>query len=702
MCGIFGYYTYNVKRDLKHALETLFNGLKRLEYRGYDSAGIAIDVVDAYPYTSARQGAEGPNAAIPEENGTHDTFIPLIVKEVGKVEALERLAYETVGTQAIELGRHFQNQVAISHTRWATHGPPSAINSHPHISDPNAEFVVVHNGIITNYKLLKDFLIKHGEVFISETDTEVIPKLCKFLFDRLSGRVPFPKLVMEVLKKLEGAYALLIKSTHYPGELVACKRGSPMILGIKDGTGHRRTSLNRIREGDDDKAWRSGAIECWVASDASAVVEHTKRVIIMEDNDVLHLTGGGYGIYNTEQQDVEEAVPRVLLTLQVEVEQIMKGGYDHFMQKEIHEQPESLLQTMRGRVQFQRPAVGNPYLTQRIKLGGLVDTGPVIRRARRIMFVACGTSFNACLASRQTLEEMVEVPVVLELASDLLDRRCPIFRDDTCVFVSQSGETADTLRAMEYAKAHGAMCMGITNTVGSAISRSTHCGIHLNAGYEIGVASTKAYTSQIVAMTMMALQLSEDSISKREKRDQIIDEMGQLPGKVRSTLMLDSAMKELAMELKDEHSLMFFARGYNYSTALEAALKIKEVALIHSEGILAGEMKHGPLALVDEHLPIVVIATRDSMYKKMESVIQQLLARQGRLFIVCNEGDDNMKQYESRGCKLIQVPETTECLQPVINIVPLQLLSYHLTILRGLNVDQPRNLAKSVTVSEEN
>mmetsp|Transcript_12034 Transcript_12034/g.21332 ORF Transcript_12034/g.21332 Transcript_12034/m.21332 type:complete len:702 (-) Transcript_12034:208-2313(-) len=700
MCGIFGYYTFGVDKDLRAVLLTLFNGLKRLEYRGYDSAGVAVELVDPYPISSKQVGNESADGSIAEENGLHDGAAPLICKEVGKVEALERLTYDTIARDQVELERQFKNQVAISHTRWATHGSPSAINSHPHVSDVHCEFVVVHNGIITNYKLLKDFLMRHGEVFLSETDTEVIPKLCKFVYERLTEKLAFPKLVMEVLKKLEGAYALLIKSTHYPGQLVACKRGSPLILGIKDGANVRRTSFSRIRDAE-DAHWRSTAIECWVASDASAVVEHTKRVIVLEDNDVLHLQGGGYGIYNTAGGDVDEAVPRVLLTLQVEVEQIMKGGFDHFMQKEIHEQPESLLQTMRGRVQFQRPVVGNPYLTPRIKLGGLVETAETIKRSRRIMLCACGTSFNACLATRQTLEDMCDVPVVLELASDLLDRRCPIFRDDTCVFVSQSGETADTLRAMEYAKAKGALCVGFTNTVGSSISRGTHCGVHLNAGYEIGVASTKAYTSQIVAITMMALQLAEDSISKREKRDQIIDELGQLPGKVRSTLMLDVAMQELAAQLKDEHSLMFFARGYNYATALEAALKTKEVALIHSEGILAGEMKHGPLALVDENLPIVVVATRGSMHKKMESVIQQLLARSAKLFILCNEGDETMLAYEQQGCKLIQVPETVECLQPVINIIPLQLLSYHLTILKGLNVDQPRNLAKSVTVSEE-
>ncbi|EFJ45967.1 hypothetical protein VOLCADRAFT_105759 [Volvox carteri f. nagariensis] len=678
MCGIVGYYTYNVRKDLQFVLDCLFNGLKRLEYRGYDSAGVAFDV-----------------DVISEENGVFESTGPLIVKEVGKVDALERMTYDIVARDQLDLKRQFRSQVGIAHTRWATHGPPSAVNSHPIPSDPEGQFVVVHNGIITNYNLLKAFLIKHGEVFNTETDTEVIPKLCKFVYDRLAE-----KLVMEVLKKLEGAYAVLVKSTHYPGELVACKRGSPMILGIKEEPGARRTSFSRLHDAADTK-WRHEAIECFIASDASAVIEHTKRVIVLEDNDVLHLCSGGYGIYNTGGDDVEEAVPRVLLTLQMEVEQIMKGGYDHFMQKEIHEQPESLLQTMRGRVQFQRPAVGNPYLNQRIKLGGLAEHGATIRRCRRILLVACGTSFHACLAARQTLEEMCEVPVSLELASDFLDRRGPIFRDDTCMFLSQSGETADTLRALEYAKAHGALCVGVTNTVGSAISRMTHCGVHLNAGYEIGVASTKAYTSQIIVITMMALQLAEDSISKRERRDTIIDELGQLPGKVRRVLMLDSAMRELAEQLRSVNSLLFFGRGYNYATVLEAALKVKEVALIHSEGMLAGEMKHGPLALVDKHMPIVVVATRDGMLKKMESVIQQLLARSAQLYILCNENDESMKQYEEKGCKLIQVPQTVDCLQPVINIVPLQLLSYHLTVLRGFNVDQPRNLAKSVTVSEE-
>ena len=418
-------------------------------------------------------------------------------------------------------------------------------------------------------------------------------------------------------------------------------------------------------------------------------------------------------------------VPRRLSTLEMEVASIMKGGFDHFMAKEIHEQPDSILQTMRGRVAFRAAGEGgvDRYLEQRITLGGLSEHLPAMRRARRIMFVACGTSYHACLACRQTVEELVDVPVSLELASDLMDRRCPIARDDACVFVSQSGETADTLAALRYARAAGALCVGVTNTVGSAIARSTDCGVHINAGCEIGVASTKAYTSQMVAITMVALALSDDSISRRAARDAVIDGLADLPSAVRRALELDADMRELARDLRDETSLLVFGRGYNYATALEAALKVKEVALMHSEGILAGEMKHGPLALVDGALPVVVLATKDRMHGKMLSVLAQLRARGAKLYVVCNEGDDAVAEacglakdggkceekevgnddgeLAATPARLIRVPHVVDALQPVVNIVPLQLLAYHLTVLRGHDVDQPRNLAKSVTVTED-
>jgi glucosamine 6-phosphate synthetase-like amidotransferase/phosphosugar isomerase protein len=605
---------------------------------------------------------------------------------------------------------------------------------------------------------------------------------------------------MDVMSQLEGAYALLVKSTHYPGEMVACKRGSPLIMGVrKPSTTTSSTAAEHalVGVGEDQKengnlespsgsggdrrtghatSKRRPGVEYFLASDASAVVEHTKRVVVLEDGDVVAMRRGTYEIFNfgdgagggkggggptAAAVAAAAPLPRALQTLNMEVSSIMKGGYDHFMLKEIFEQPETVLQTMRGRVKFQQnapaaevaaaagspvawtlieagnaingtsptkpngfalppfpvgpattvlPAVNLPHAfspagavqkqEERIKLGGLAEHIEAIRTGRRLIFVACGTSYHACLAARQALEHLVGIPVAMELASDLLDRAPPIFRDDTCVFVSQSGETADTLRALEYAKGKGALCVGLTNTVGSAIARSTHCGVHINAGCEIGVASTKAYTSQIVVMVMMALALSADRVSQQAQREEILDGLGQLPCALRAALRLDIQVRDLAERLKNEQSLLVFGRGYNYATALEAALKVKEVTLMHSEGILAGEMKHGPLALVDEHMPILVVATLDSMHGKMLSVIQQLKARGAKLVVLCCEGDTEVEHAAGKDAVLVRVPKLPDCLQPVVNAVPLQLLSYHLAVLRGHNVDQPRNLAKSVTTCE--
>jgi glutamine---fructose-6-phosphate transaminase (isomerizing) len=430
------------------------------------------------------------------------------------------------------------------------------------------------------------------------------------------------------------------------------------------------------------------------------------RVIYLEDNDIVHMRPGGYAIFNRTGLALRSTqVRRTIHTLTMEVSQIMKGGYDHYMQKEIFEQPETIAQTMRGRVTMplECTAMHKSYthVTNAVHLGGLTDHVPTIRRSRRLMFIGCGTSYHAAMCARQTVEELCEIPVVLELASDLLDRRCPLFRDDTCIFVSQSGETADTMRALEYAKVSGALCLGITNTVGSAIARNTHAGIHINAGAEIGVASTKAYTSQIVAITMMALVLSEDTISKRQRRDEIIHSMINLPDAIGSCLKLDKCIRKLAEELKDEPNLLIFGRGRNYATAMEGALKVKEISYMHSEGLNAGEMKHGPLALVDETMPIILVCTMDEMYSKMQGVLQQLMARNARLIILCHQGDKDVPVVAGHFFPLIKVPKVDDALQPVVNIIPLQLLSYHLTLLRGYNVDQPRNLAKSVTVTEE-
>lgn len=683
MCGIFAYLNYNVSRERRYILEVLFNGLRRLEYRGYDSSGISID------YSSA-SGESSAVAAPP----------PLVFRQEGKIESLVRSVYEEVAATELNLEESFSVHAGIAHTRWATHGEPAPRNSHPQTSDPGNEFLVVHNGVVTNYEVLKETLVRHGFTFESETDTEVIPKLAKFVFDKANEEgdhnVTFSQVVLEVMRHLDGAYALIFKSRHYPNELIACKRGSPLVLGVKDLAEANGAAPSFY---DYNTSKNNHPKELFLSSDANALVEHTKKVLVIEDGEVVHLKAGGFSVLKFEDDKGKNcgalsrpaSVQRALSILEMEVEQINKGKYDHYMQKEIHEQPESLTTTMRGRL-----IRGGSSKARSVLLGGLKDHLKTIRRSRRIVFIGCGTSYNAALAARPLLEELSGIPVSMEIASDLVDRQGPIYREDTAVFVSQSGETADTLQALQYALENGALCVGITNTVGSAIARNTHCGVHINAGAEIGVASTKAYTSQIVVMAMVALAIAGDTISNQERRDAIIDGLYDLPNKVREVLNLDKEMKELAKLLIAEQSLLVFGRGYNYATALEGALKVKEVALMHSEGILAGEMKHGPLALVDETLPIVVIATRDSCFIKQQSVIQQLHARKGRLIVMCSKGD-TASVCSGGSCRVIEVPQVEDCLQPVVNIVPMQLLAYHLTVQRGYNVDQPRNLAKSVT-----
>eukprot|EP00899_Mesostigma_viride_P024865 jgi/Mesvir1/5563/Mv15586-RA.3 len=666
MCGIFAYMNCRVPQELRAIIEALLKGLSRLEYRGYDSAGICIDMEmcpprglfdmrDVDAYTNGLPSVNGPQA--------------LVVKQQGKIERLAALVNERIQELTIDDRAVFLWHAAIGHTRWATHGEPSPRNAHPHVSGPENEFVVVHNGIITNHEVLKETLIRKGFHFESDTDTEVVPKLALWLYRQAQGEpISFRQLVMEVMRQLEGAYALIFKSKYYPNELVACKRGSPLLLGVREATHGKEdgepdsagTLRMRMTAGVSPIRATAPGAEYFIASDASAVVEHTKTVLVLEDDEVVHLQNGQFGVFHLDRQHrdgppVGKSVSRALNTLEMEVTQIMKGEYSHFMQKEIFEQPESVTNTMRGRVAVSSQhmealkakgmlldcasslAMHDGVVGKRVVLGGLKQHLGAIRRCRRIIFVGCGTSYHAALYSRRLIEEMSGVPVALELASDLVDRKCPIFRDDTAVFVSQSGETADTLQALEYAKEHGALCVGITNTVGSAIARQTHCGVHINAGCEIGVASTKAYTSQIVVSTLIALALGEDSNSRREQCEAIIDGLAMLPALIKQTLALDADMRQLASMLKDEHSLLMFGRGYNYATALEGALKVKEVALMHSEGILAGEMKHGPLALVDENMPLVVVATHDDTFAKQMNVIAQLRARKGRIIVICNE-----------------------------------------------------------------
>ncbi|KAK4451435.1 hypothetical protein QBC34DRAFT_400961 [Podospora aff. communis PSN243] len=704
MCGIFGYVNYLVEKDRKFIITTLINGLSRLEYRGYDSAGLAVD-----------------------GDKKNEVFA---FKEVGKVAKLKELIDEN----KLNLDKVFDSHCGIAHTRWATHGPPSRINCHPHRSDPNWEFAIVHNGIITNYKELKTLLESKGFRFETETDTECIAKLAKYLYDQ-HPNVGFTDLAKAVINELEGAYGLLIKSVHYPHEVIAARKGSPLVIGVKTQkrmkvdfvdveysdenqplpaeTAAQNVALKKTAAADGgsflspnfllgaaDKSLlhrsQSRAFmtddgmpmptEFFLSSDPSAIVEHTKKVMYLEDDDIAHIHEGSLNIHRLKKADGSSNV-RTIQTLELELQEIMKGKFDHFMQKEIFEQPESVVNTMRGRLD-----IANKQVT----LGGLRSYISTIRRCRRIIFIACGTSYHSCMAVRGIFEELAEIPIAVELASDFLDRQAPVFRDDTCVFVSQSGETADSLMALRYCLERGALTVGIVNVVGSSISLLTHCGVHVNAGPEIGVASTKAYTSQFIAMVMFALSLSEDRASKTKRREEIMDGLSNISAQIKSVLDQDQKIKQLCEEkFKNQKSLLLLGRGSQYSTALEGALKIKEISYLHCEAVMSGELKHGVLALVDENLPIIMILTRDDLFKKSLNAYQQVIARGGKPIVICNPGDEEF--HESEALK-IEIPKTVDVLQGILNVIPLQLIAYWLAVTEGLNVDFPRNLAKSVTV----
>lgn len=707
MCGIFGYLNYLVPQQRKYIVDTLINGLRRLEYRGYDSAGLAFDGSNELPLDS--------NQKMPIE----------LCRQKGKVDELEKLVN---ARDDINWDLEFETHAGIAHTRWATHGEPSAVNSHPHRSDKNCEFVVVHNGIINNYKDLKAFLEKKGHTFESETDTEVVVKLIKYLYDkhRAAGdKLSFQDLVELTCAQLEGAFSFLFKSTHFPGELAGTRRGSPLLIGVKCdsqlATNHIPVLFSKEHISKDIRTPSSGLtpnlltpitvqspviraesstveaefhplgsnknIEYFFASDASAVIEHTNQVIFLEDDDVAVVKKGHLSIHRIKSHnDINQPQSREIHELLLEIQQIMKGNYKYFMQKEIFEQPDSVVNTMRGRVDHEN---------LKITLGGIKDYINEIKRCRRLIFIACGTSYHSAVATRQLMEELTELPVVVELASDFLDRSTPIFRDDVCFFISQSGETADTILALRYCKQRGSLIVGITNTVGSSISRESHCGIHINAGPEIGVASTKAYTSQFISLVMFALVMSEDSMSKKERRHEIIKGLKNLPSQIQKVLDTDQKILEISQELYHEKSLLIMGRGFNFATCLEGALKVKELTYMHSEGILAGELKHGPLAMVEPSMPIVMIMLDDPVKSKCLNAYQQVHARGGRPLLILNEGDNELTDLNE---KQMLIPKTVDCLQGLLAVIPLQLLSFHIAVLRGYDVDCPRNLAKSVTV----
>jgi len=611
MCGIVGYIG---DRD---AYPILINGLKRLEYRGYDSAGIAL------------------------LNGKIELY-----KRKGKVNDLEDHVIEknTIGS------------IGIGHTRWATHGEPNDVNAHPHIS-MNGHFVLIHNGIIENYSLLKEKLINRGYSFKSETDTEVLVNLIEYIY--IKGNVSAEIAVRLALSKVIGAYGLVILCNDEPDKIIAARKSSPLVIGV-------------------------GKDEYFLASDATPIVEYTKSVIYLNDDDVAIIKKDELVLKTIKHED--KLTPKVS-TLEFDVGEIDKNNFDHFMLKEIFEQPRSIQDTFRGRV--------SSDMTN-ITLGGLYNVMPKLLEAKRIIIVACGTSWHAGLVGEYLIEELVRVTVEVEYASEFRYRNPIVNPDDVVIAISQSGETADTLAAISLAKEAGATVLGICNVVGASIPRETDAGVYTHAGPEIGVASTKAFTAQVTVLSMMAFVLANQKTTiNTETYQNLIKDLTGVPAKIEKILENNDEYKKIAGLFKDSTNFLYLGRGYLFPVALEGALKLKEISYIHAEGYPAAEMKHGPIALIDQNMPVVVVATKDKSYEKIVSNVQEVKARNGIVIAVVTEGDVTIKEMADF---TLEVPGTLEALQPLLTVIPLQLLSYHIAVMRGCNVDQPRNLAKSVTV----
>ncbi len=610
MCGIVGYI------GDKQAYPILIKGLQRLEYRGYDSAGIALLNKQTVLY-----------------------------KQKGKVSDLE----------AHISGRTTDGTIGIGHTRWATHGEPNNVNAHPH-SSFNNKFIVIHNGIIENYSMLKTKLIKRGYKFSSETDTEVLANLIEFIY--LTGKVTAELAVRLALSKVVGAYGLVVMCKDEPDKLIAARKGSPLVIGVGQG-------------------------EYFIASDATPIVEYTKSVIYLNDDDVAVIKKDELKLKTIDNEDLTPKIQE----LDLDIGEIDKMGFDHFMLKEIYEQPKAISDTFRGRVRKDHSD---------IHLGGLHEVWDDLEKARRIIIIACGTSWHAGLVGEYLFEEFARVPVEVEYSSEFRYRKPIIFSDDVVIAISQSGETADTLAAIRIAKEAGAKVLGICNVVGASIPRETDAGVYTHAGPEIGVASTKAFTAQVTVLTMMALKLAnkKNKISD-DKFSSLINELTLIPEKIEIALKANKEIERIAALYKDSTNALYLGRGFLFPVALEGALKLKEISYIHAEGYPAAEMKHGPIALIDEQMPIIIAATKDSSYEKIVSNIQEVKARKGIVIAVVTEGDETIKGMADH---VIEVPEAPEHLAPLLTVIPLQLLSYHVAVMRGCNVDQPRNLAKSVTV----
>lgn len=614
MCGIVGYFGY---RDAK---SIIVKGLKRLEYRGYDSAGIAL----------------------------YDGSDIKIIKTKGKVSDLE---------DKIAAKKNANGSLGIGHTRWATHGVPNDINSHPHRSN-SGDLVIIHNGIIENYAAIKKELVNRGYSFQSDTDTEVLVNLIEAV--QKSGNYKLGEAVQIALNQVVGAYAIAIIDLKKPNEIIVARLGSPLAIGI-------------------------GKDEYFIASDASPFIEYTNNAVYLEDEEMavirLHKEPEFRNIKNGDLFDpyVQE--------LQLNIEEIEKGGFNHFMLKEIFEQPKAIQDTYRGRLKVNKGLV---------KMSGIEDNIEKLSNAQKITIVGCGTSWHAGLVAEYIFEEIARIPVEVEYASEFRYRNPIISDKDIVIAISQSGETADTLAAIKLAKKNGAFVFGVCNVVGSSISRETDAGAYTHAGPEIGVASTKAFTTQITLLTMMALRLAKakGTLSASDYKRHLI-ELETIPGKIKTVLESDALTKKIAGIYKDATNFLYLGRGFNFPVALEGALKLKEISYIHAEGYPAAEMKHGPIALIDENMPIVVIATKYGHYKKIVSNIQEIKSRKGKIIGIVTKGDTQVKALADH---VIEIPETLELLSPLLTTIPLQLLSYHIAVLLGKNVDQPRNLAKSVTV----
>lgn len=611
MCGIVAYI------GEREAYPIIIKGLQRLEYRGYDSAGIAL---------------------------LNDTLS--VYKQKGKVSDLE--------ASMTDADKH--EHVGMGHTRWATHGEPNQINAHPHLSQ-SGDLAVIHNGIIENYATLKEELVTRGHQFKSDTDTEVLIHLIEDI--QQNSEVSLDEAVRIALNEVVGAYAIVILSKDAPNTMIGARKGSPMVVGIGEKG------------------------EYFIASDATPIVEYTKDVTYLNDGEMVIINDGEMTIKTIDNVVKTPYIQK----LEINLEALEKGGYEHFMLKEIYEQPKSILDSLRGRIDVNKGAIA---------MKSLEEYEGKIKNLKRILIIACGTSWHAGLVAEYLFEEFARIPVEVEYASEFRYRNPVIYEDDLVIAISQSGETADTLAAIEMAKEKGATIFGVCNVVGSSIPRMTHAGAYTHAGPEIGVASTKAFTAQVTVLTLLALGFAEKrgAITQNQLRH-VLTELETIPAKVEKALECNDAVYEISEQFKDVRNFLYLGRGYNFPVALEGALKLKEISYIHAEGYPAAEMKHGPIALIDEEMPVVVIATKHGSYEKVISNIQEVKARKGKIIAIVTEGDTKVKEMADYA---IEVPESSEPLSPLLTTIPLQLLSYHIAVMRGCNVDQPRNLAKSVTV----